>query len=230
MPMLRDRINTIFHLIVAVCAVCGVVLTYLNFARSADMLEIEFNGQIDGQKYVAFDRTLDLKPANRLSTPIVGPVFWRLTIRNKTDREVTIESVSARYRTKSDGFKHYDGMRVKLRENNWKADQIEVPVRLAPFDSDIFKISLYIPIYSDFLSASYCKGSRFLRKNLVDLQKCYLKNGKDMFGNKIRPIYDKNNFNRIEQVVWVETHKQPNFIFSVRTSTGAVFEAPFDFY
>jgi hypothetical protein len=147
---------------------------------------------------------------------LIGPIYWRVTVNNRSDRAVSLKSAEALVRDNRRGLYYVSGafLGVYLDDQQTNALPFTVPA----YESRSLLVKGFLPGWVSQRAQAECLRPRIA---LRDFQRCAFRTGHDLFGNRLEIIEHQGEF---VGASWPANPYHPEFLIRFRSGADRAFE------
>ncbi len=152
---------------------------------------------------------------------------WKIRLFNDTDRNLSVVGYQI-FQLTEDGTKiSSNAFRDRVSQFDLSLPEQSFPFKINGYDATVVVISLMVPFREESESIEKCPAPQ---QSIQQLERCFFKQGRDLFGNQVEAIQYDNAAPGMFSVKWSGATYSPRFLVEFETASGAIFSAPISYY
>ncbi len=220
--------HAIINTILATMGIAIAATTaWFQFAPASDQLQLASEGLVNIDQTIKVTPSPGLSLISPTSNAVLGPVIWKLRVYNASDRTVSVVGYEVFLLTNEDHRAYYSEMREQLVTFDALLNNQLLPDNIAPRSSKAYIVSMHIPFELDENSTTDCVGKK---SKLTDIQRCFFKKGRDLFGNPVETLYSSSDAKEEALTGWQVDFNGPRFLVIMETADGSKFKTVLSYF
>ena len=191
----------------------GAVGIYLQMAPKKIDLKFE------APELVRSDDLVELNyPSSRSrGLNLFGPIFWKITITNNSERPASIIGAQAFLKTKETGKLGMTGIFGGFYDQN--TTPVNIHVTIPALESEAYFIRGYLPVKLNQKAAGQCLNQKL---PVTPFMQCMIRQGYDIFGNELDVVSSENG--SFVGAAWPMDQENPQLLVVFQSNDNKEFE------
>jgi len=225
--MKHETINSIGVIAGLVLGIVSLSLTgvtaWHQFAPKKDSITVATEGRVNVGARLEVEPFGGINPETGESQPLLGPVTWKIRVHNTSDRSVSLVDFRGFLLTADDARIMYSAMRERLSPIDPSLPVQSLPENIPANESRAYLVSLFVPFSVEVSDENKCTD---LEVDLRELERCYFRKGRDLFGNQVQ--YTETGGDTFIAIM-KGAFKGPRFAILIETADGTQFSTQLSF-
>lgn len=197
------------------------------FWPEAERLQVVVEGRTETGRPISVSGIGLLRGGDEKVSPLFGPVSWKIRLFNETERNLSVVGYRI-FQLAEDGAKiSSNAFKDEISQFDLSLAEQPFPFSMGGYAASAVVISFMVPFKKENQDAEKCAERH---QSIEHIERCFLKQGRDLFGNQVEVIQYDTAVPDMFSVKWSGATYSPKFLVEFETASGAVFSAPISYY